>query len=122
MKTILLIQFALFSTFIGDISHNDLDQNTNNKHTISTYYKWGQVAIQKTKEQYPQAKIIDYFHVGKVSITDYSIEKFRFWIKDSNKEFGVYVDLKINNSTGELIEIQFKETKTELTQGTLSAP
>ncbi len=110
MKIILLIQFALYSTIFGDISHNNLDQYTNNKHTISTYYKWGQIAIQKTKEQYPQAKIIDYFHIGKVSITDYSIEKFRFWIKDSNKEFGVYVDLKIDNTTGELIGIKFKET------------
>lgn len=110
MKTILLIQFALYSMLFGNFSHINLDLYTNKQHLISNYYKWGQIAIQKTKEQYPRAKIIDYFHIGKVSITDYSIEKFRFWIKDSNKEFGVYVDLKIDNTTGELIGIKFKET------------
>ncbi|MGG0657833.1 DUF3889 domain-containing protein [Rummeliibacillus pycnus] len=110
MKTILSIQFALHVLFFGDFSTITLNDLKNMEQTMSPYYKWGQTAIQKTKEKYPQATIIDYFHIGRVSIKDYSIEKFKLWLKDNNKEFGVYVDVKLDNKTEQIIDIKFKET------------
>ncbi len=110
MKTILSIQFALHTLFLGNFSTITLNESKSIEQTISTYYKWGQFAIQKTKERYPQATIIDYFYIGRVSITDYSVEKFKLWLRDNNKEFGVYVDVKLDNKTEQIIDVKFKET------------
>lgn len=110
MKKFIIGLPILLVTLFNFLEVNAFSSQDNLSVVQGSYHKWGQIAIQKTKEKYPQAKITDYFHIGKVSITDYSIEKFRLWLKDSNKEFGVYVNLKIDNKTGQLIEISFKET------------
>lgn len=110
MNIILSIQFVLQTLFLGDFSTIKLNESNNIEQTISPYYKWGQVAIQKTKEKYPHAQIIDYFHIGRVSISEYSIEKFKLWLKEKDKEFGVFVDIKFDNKTEKIIDIEFKET------------
>ena len=32
---------------------------------VPPYAKWGKLAVEKTKEQYPKAEIIDYLHIGR---------------------------------------------------------
>ncbi|NRD78571.1 YqzG/YhdC family protein [Bacillus sp. BRMEA1] len=78
---------------------------------IPSYAKWGQVAMQMTKEQYPQAKIIDYLHIGRNKGENTSIEKFKLWLKENNKEFGVFVNIKFDNKTEQIIDVKFRETK-----------
>ena len=34
-------------------------------HAQPPYAKWGKLAVEKTKEQYPKAEIIDYLHIGR---------------------------------------------------------
>lgn len=75
-----------------------------------SYAKWGQIAMKKTKEKYPQADIIDYLHIGREKGTKYSTEKFKLWLKTDNKEFGVFVDITFDNKTEQIKDIKYRET------------
>ncbi|MDR4945502.1 YqzG/YhdC family protein [Neobacillus cucumis] len=77
---------------------------------IPPYAKWGTLAMEKTKERYPNANIIDYLHVGRVTGPHSTTEKFKLWLKDNQKEFGVFVDIEFNPITNEVIKTTFKET------------
>ncbi|UOQ84931.1 YqzG/YhdC family protein [Gracilibacillus salinarum] len=88
-----------------------------NSNTVSaaqeeepSYAKWGQIAMKETKEKYPQSKIIDYLHVGREKAPEYTTEKFKLWLKNETKEFGVFVDIKFDNETEKVIDITFNET------------
>ncbi|MEG9298499.1 DUF3889 domain-containing protein [Mangrovibacillus sp. Mu-81] len=77
--------------------------------TVPSYAKWGSLAMQKTKERYPEAKIIDYLHIGREDSDGYSTEKFKLWLKEKDKEFGVQINISFDPETEELEEISFKE-------------
>ena len=81
-------------------------------HAQPPYAKWGKIAVQMTKEKYPQADIIDYLHIGRSPKTgNISVEKFKLWLRDkSGKEFGVFVDVEFETKTEKFINISFKET------------
>ncbi|QQZ04035.1 YqzG/YhdC family protein [Heyndrickxia oleronia] len=105
---------CLFITVIFS-SHNFFLNNFINttyaqQKPIPSYAKWGQIAIQKTKEKYPQAKIIDYLHIGSDKKGDTSLEKFKLWLKQNNKEFGVFVDILFDSKTEQIIDVKFRET------------
>jgi hypothetical protein len=76
---------------------------------VPPYAKWGKLAMQKTKEKYPNAAITDYLHLGKVPGTTSSTEKFKLWLKEKDKEFGVLVDIEFDKKTENLIGIKFRE-------------
>lgn len=74
------------------------------------YAKWGRIAMQETSERY-QSSIIDYLHIGHTQISDeISEERFKLWLEDSRRQFGVYVTIQFNSTTEELISIKFIET------------
>lgn len=77
-----------------------------------SYAKWGALAMKETKEKYPNAKIIDYLHIGSVKGTETSTEKFKLWLKDPQKEFGVFINIEYNNETEKVVKILFQETST----------
>jgi hypothetical protein len=77
---------------------------------IPPYAKWGRLAMQKTKERYPNSDIVDYLHIGREVKGDVSIEKFKLWLKNNKKEFGVYITISFKTNTGDLLDIKFKET------------
>ncbi|MET4559908.1 YqzG/YhdC family protein [Lysinibacillus parviboronicapiens] len=74
-----------------------------------SYAKWGRLAMKETQAKYPQAKIIDYLHEGKETSADATIEKFKLWLKEGNKEFGVYVKIKYTTVTEKVVNIEFQE-------------
>lgn len=75
------------------------------------YAKWGKIAVEKTKEKYPKAQIIDYLHIGRKPKTVYvSIEKFKLWLREDEKEFGVFVDIEFETKTEKFLKITFRET------------
>lgn len=76
---------------------------------LPAYAKWGQLAIKETRSKYPNASIIDYLHEGSEFKEDSTIEKFRLWLKDSDKEFGVSVRIEFTTETDELLNIQIQE-------------
>ncbi|WP_141432926.1 DUF3889 domain-containing protein [Bacillus sp. 03113] len=75
------------------------------------YAKWGSFALKKTKEKYPNAKIIDYLHVGKISGPITSTERFKFWLKENGKEYGVIINIEFNNETERVKRVTFKKTQ-----------
>ncbi len=78
--------------------------------TPPLYAKWGRLAVQKTKEKYPNAKIVDYLHVGRKQGANVTSEKFKLWLKTDRKEFGVFVTITFNTATEQVIGITFQET------------
>jgi len=76
---------------------------------IQSHAQWGKVAIKETQAKYPQAKILDYLYEGSEVNEDTTIEKFKLWIKLSDKEFGVQVRIKYVTNTNKLVKIEFRE-------------
>lgn len=112
MKNLLIF---LFITVIFNSNnfflHNFINTTfAQQKLSIPSYAKWGQIAIHKTKERYPQANIIDYLHIRRDKEENTSEEKFKLWLKENNKEFGVFVNIIFDNKTEQIIDVKFRET------------
>lgn len=75
------------------------------------YADWSLLAFKKTKNKYPNAHIVDYLHIGKTKENSSSVEKFKFWLKDNQREFGVIVTIEFENSTARVLKVTFEETK-----------
>jgi hypothetical protein len=74
------------------------------------YAKWGMLAVKEVKQKYPNAKLIDYLHIGSIAQNDTTIEKFKLWLKDDDHEFGVFVTITFTTKTGQFQKIDFEET------------
>jgi hypothetical protein len=101
----------IVSIYVGNSSLFITDKVTyaNAKTEVPSYAKWGKIAMQKTKEKYPKAAIIDYLHLGRKKGEQTSVETFHLWLKEDNKEFGIKVDIEFANKTERVIKISFKE-------------
>lgn len=76
---------------------------------IPAHAQWGKVVIKEAQAKYPQAKILDYLHEGSEVNGDSTIEKFKLWLKQSDKEFGVHVRIKYVTNTNKVVKIEFQE-------------
>lgn len=74
------------------------------------YAKWGKLAVKETQLKYPNAKIRDYLHEGRETSGDTTIEKFKLWLQEGNKEFGLYVTITFATDTEKVVHIKFQET------------
>lgn len=77
---------------------------------LPPYAKWGQLAMKETKKKYPDAAIVDYLHIGRESDNSQTTERFKLWLRGSEREFGVFIDIRFSTETEEIIEITFRET------------
>lgn len=75
------------------------------------YAKWGKLAVEKTKEKYPNAEVKDYKYIGRVGGINTNMEKFKLWLKEGEKEFGVLVHIEFDKQTEKVIDITFKEVE-----------
>ena len=98
----IFITANLASPHIPTIAHSQQE--------IPAYAKWGKLAMKETQSKYPNANIIDYLHEGKESKANTTIEKFKLWLKDGDKEFGVFVRIEYNTATEKVIRIDLEET------------
>ena len=73
------------------------------------YAKWSIVAIKEVRIKYPLAKIVDYLYEGREIQGDTTIEKFKLWLKQNDKEFGVYVKIQYVTKTNKLENIELQE-------------
>ncbi|WHY67849.1 YqzG/YhdC family protein [Neobacillus sp. SuZ13] len=111
MKKLLVSLFISILCFSGSISPlTAINRVSAQQKPIPPYAKWGTLALKETHEKYPQAKIIDYLHIGRTSGPQTSTEKFKLWLKDNNKEFGVFVNIEFNKETEKVVKITFHET------------
>lgn len=106
----IFISMILSLSIISFPEENTLSKEQHQYEEAPSYAKWGRIAMKETKAQYPEADIIDYLHRGKEVKGEYSIEKFKLWLRKDNKEFGVFIDLKFKTQTEKLMDITFTET------------
>lgn len=75
------------------------------------YAKWGKLALAETQKRYPRVSVVDYLHVRReVLSSSKAQEVFKFWLKDDNREFGVYVRILFNTKTEQILKMSFQET------------
>ncbi|MCA1321454.1 YqzG/YhdC family protein [Bacillus tianshenii] len=76
------------------------------------YEKWGKIAIQLAKENYPEAEISDYQYQGREEISDTEAkDTFHFTAKQDNKSIDIYVALTFNPKTKQLKSVNIEEKK-----------
>ncbi|MGP4063408.1 DUF3889 domain-containing protein [Oceanobacillus sp. M65] len=107
----LLIAISLgLSAFIGQALPTADMETQQEQEQVPSYAKWGKLAMKETKAKYPQADIIDYLHEGSKENANSEVEIFKLWLKQDQKEFGVYVNIEFHPETEEVISVTFKET------------
>jgi len=74
------------------------------------YAKWGRLAVEQAKERYPDAEIVDYLYVGRRNLEQTTTETFKLWIRESDREFGVYITIEFNTQNESVQRIDFMET------------
>ena len=80
------------------------------QQTIPAYAKWGQLAMKEVQSEYPNAAVVDYLHEGHEVLGDTTIEKFKLWLREGDREFGVFVRITYNTETEQVVTISFQET------------
>ncbi|KOY80782.1 YqzG/YhdC family protein [Lysinibacillus macroides] len=105
MKKFYLMLALLFVGYMVPVHIANAGQET------PAYAKWGQLAVKEVQAKYPTAKIIDYLHEGKEVRGASTIEKFKLWLKQSDKEFGVYVRISYITASQEIVCIEVQESK-----------
>ncbi|WP_026021879.1 YqzG/YhdC family protein [Bacillus timonensis] len=75
------------------------------------YAKWGRLAMEETKKRYPSAQIVDYLHVGRYKKNGMHIERFKLWLKQDKREFGVFVNITFEPETERVKNITVVETE-----------
>lgn len=102
-----ILCFTVMFTFPHFYQAADLYEN----QQIPAYAKWGLLAMQKTKERYPKADIIDYLHIGReMKASDIAVERFKLWLREDGQEYGVLVAIEFEDQTEKVLDITFKET------------
>jgi hypothetical protein len=107
MKSFLFVLGLLLSVFAPSTQVANI---TPPLQEVPAYAKWGALALKETQQKYPDANVIDYFHIGSETIDDTTIEKFKLWLKDDRHEFGVFVYITFTTKTGDFLKIEFIET------------
>ncbi|WP_237582641.1 DUF3889 domain-containing protein [Pontibacillus yanchengensis] len=104
---LLLVTSIIYSPFA--IPSSQPYQSVGAQPEVPSYAKWGRMAVKKTQEKYPNAKVKDYLHIGKSSKNGTSVEQFKLWVKEDDKEFPVYVDIEFETKTDKFISITIKK-------------
>ncbi len=97
--------------FVSFTSTSLLSANTYKaEHTQPAYAKWGKIAMERTQEKYPNAKIVDYLYVGSQKLDASTAETFKLWLNENDREFGVFVTIRYDNKSEQIQNINFRET------------
>lgn len=104
----LFVALSVFSTVLSLPSQAPMIVHAQKE--IPAYAKWGALAMKEAQNKYPHAEIVDYLHHGRETREDVIIEKFKFWLTQGDKEFGVYVNITFVAKTEKIVTIEFQET------------
>ncbi|QSX24183.1 DUF3889 domain-containing protein [Priestia megaterium] len=88
---------------------------------IPLHAKWGKIAMQKAKEEYPNAKIYDYLHVKRQEKGQYSLETFKLWLNENNNKFEVMVHIKFETTTEKILNVRIKKNISSSTAAPIPA-
>ncbi|KQU24338.1 hypothetical protein ASG61_20680 [Bacillus sp. Leaf75] len=89
--------------------NNSIDIYTVNAEKANpSHAKWGRIAMKKTAEKYPSAKIYDYLHVKREQRGNYSIETFKLWLDENNNKFEVIVNISFDTKSEKITNISLQ--------------
>jgi hypothetical protein len=101
----------VFTLYFSMLPYPPSDIGYTQGEEVPSYAKWGRLAILRTKEKYPKADIIDYLYIGRRKKTnDIAMEQFKLWLRESGREFGVFINIEFDTKTENILSITFKET------------
>lgn len=76
------------------------------------YEKWGRIAVEVAKENYPDAEISDYQYVGREEISAMQArDTFRLQVKEDQRTFQINVGILFNPQTDRLISLSIEEVR-----------
>jgi len=103
--------FVYFILFVGSMLSflPETPPLVNAEREIPSYAKWGKLAMEKTKERYPDSQIYDYLHVGREKRLNSSVETFKLWVKEKDRKFEVLVHIEFDINTEKVLNVNFKE-------------
>ncbi|MEG0471335.1 MAG: DUF3889 domain-containing protein [Solibacillus sp.] len=110
MKTFLSIAVISCTLLLANFIVANSNEVELGEKEVPAYAKWGGIAMQKTKEKYPKASIIDYLHIGREEELNISTEKFKLWLREGDREFGVFIDITFDRQTEQIINITLTKT------------
>ncbi|MEH7384946.1 DUF3889 domain-containing protein [Bacillus sp. JJ1521] len=90
---------------------NDSSITTAENKNPPEYAKWGKLAMEETAKRYPTAQIVDYLHVGRFKKNGMYVERFKLWLKQDKREFGVFVNITFEPETERVKHITVVETE-----------
>jgi len=107
-KLLLCVSILLGSTFSTPfaLEHSAHAQ----QKPTPPYAKWSVIAMDNVKAKYPNAQVGDYLYVGRTNGDLTSTERFKFWLKENQREFGVYVNIEFNKQTEQITNVTYQET------------
>lgn len=74
------------------------------------YAQWGKLAMEEASKAYPHSSIVDYKYEGKHSIAEGHVEeRFKLWLRNGEREFGVRVIISIRNNSEEHPQVKIVE-------------
>lgn len=107
----LMLKLLIVSIFmIMSSTFTQTPMNTYAQFEVPAYAKWGALAMKETHFKYPNANIIDYLYEGSEFKEKTTIAKFKLWLKEADKEFGVLVRIEFTTESEEVVHIEFQET------------
>ncbi|OUS69034.1 hypothetical protein B1748_32505 [Paenibacillus sp. MY03] len=119
VKTILLLMSLAQGESVSALHHDPLLLHTSSsgkEHTsivqaaAPAYAKWGRLAVQETAKAYNGAAIVDYKYEGRSQLGEgIAEEKFRLWLNQSGREFGVRVTVSVEVATDTSRGVKFEE-------------
>ncbi|THE10931.1 DUF3889 domain-containing protein [Bacillus timonensis] len=78
----------------------------------SDYEKWGKIAVELAKLNYPDGRIIDYQYKGREKITDKQWkDTFELKIQTKDRTFTAKVMILFNPQTESLLSLSIEEVK-----------
>lgn len=99
------IMLTIFLIFCMAVSASMFSVQAHAETKTQSYEEFGRAAMKKAKEEFPDAQIVDYLHVGKKRKTETSIETFKLTLKENNKPFQVFVFIEYNENTKKVIKV-----------------
>ena len=114
IKSLIATCLSLVFVFVTFLD-NPIEINTVHAEKANpSHAKWGKIAMKKTAEKYPSAKIYDYLHVKREQRGNYSIETFKLWLDENNNKFEVIVTIHFDTKSEKISKIilQRQDTNT----------
>ena len=108
-KSLVATCLSLVFVFVPFLDNSIGINTVHAEKTNPSHAKWGRIAMKKTAEKYPSAKIYDYLHVKREQRGNYSIETFKLWLDENNNKFEVIVNISFDTKSEKITNVSLQK-------------